>query len=92
MEHEYGIYWIPKGLVDKFDDMQIAVFFESRQDNAGCRNCDGARRKSGELTHVLLCIKAEKANKQKRASYTNSLFCGMDETRTRDLLRDRQAF
>ena len=31
-------------------------------------------------------------HKQKSPKITLRTFCGMDETRTRDLLRDRQAF
>ena len=33
-----------------------------------------------------------KIHKQKSPKITLRTFCGMDETRTRDLLRDRQAF
>ena len=42
---------------------------------------------------LLLFCRVRNVRIQKRLSKKLSLnFCGMDETRTRDLLRDRQAF
>jgi hypothetical protein len=37
---------------------------------------------------TTLCVTTQKA----RVNFVNPGFCGPDETRTRDLLRDRQAF
>jgi hypothetical protein len=35
---------------------------------------------------------AERVSKTKKATFSSRFFCGMDGTRTRDPLRDRQVF
>ncbi len=55
---------------------------------------DGRKQKDGTDTSEVSVIEASDGLKMKKPPFSGGFFaskCGTDETRTRDLLRDRQA-